>query len=398
MKVCVLTTSFPRYKGDFFGSFVHRLVSDLVRLKMQVRVVAPHGKGAQIENTVDGIKVQRFRYAFPDALQRVAYGGGIPANIGSSWLARLQLPLFLICYWFAAIRWSAGCQIVHANWTVSGLIAYLTAPMGKKPLVLTVRGSDIHRFQSGLTGLLTKRILFLMDAVIAVSDDIGKKLESLGVEPKRIHVVYNGVDERFFPRDQRSVRTELKLSATAQIVLFVGLLSPVKGVEYLIEAMESLLRRDRQSNLQCILIGDGPDRQQLEERAKELRIADRCVFLGTVPSEEIPSWLCAADVLALPSLSEGRPNVVLEAQACSIPVVATRVGGTPELICDGQTGILVDGGSSMGMAMGLERVLGDPEFGRRIGMQARLGIEKNGPTWKNAALRTIAIYNQLLSP
>ena len=108
--------------------------------------------------------------------------------------------------------------------------------------------------------------------------------------------------------------------------------------------------------------------------------------------------MCAADVLALPSLSEGRPNVVLEAQACSIPVVATRVGGTPELICDGQTGVLVDSGSSVGMAMGLERVLGDPEFGRRIGMQARLGIEKNGPTWKNAALRTIAIYNQLLSP
>ena len=250
-----------------------------------------------------------------------------------------------------------------------------------------------------ITATLAKITLsyYLMDAVIAVSDDIGKKLESLGVEPKRIHVVYNGVDERFFPRDQRSVRTELKLSATTQIVLFVGLLSPVKGVEYLIEAMESLLERDRQSNLQCILIGDGPERQQLEARAKELRIADRCVFLGTVPREEIPSWLCAADVLALPSLSEGRPNVVLEAQACSIPVVATRVGGTPELICDGQTGILVDSGSSMGMAMGLERVLGDPEFGRRIGMQARLGIEKNGPTWQNAALRTIAIYNQLLS-
>mgnify|MGYP001254024940 CR=1 FL=1 len=388
----MLTTGFPRYSGDLFGSFILQLARALVEQKLEVAIVAPHAADAARSEAWEGVQIRRFRYVWPATWQRLAYGGGIPSNIRVSWISRLQIPFFLICFWWAAIGACRRSDLVHCHWTVSGLVACLAMRLYSRPVILSVRGSDVHLVTGRALGWLNRRICRCMDVVIAVSEDIAAKLERAGVDRKKIRVVYNGVGSEFSPRDRQMARRELGLPESRFIVIFVGLLVPVKGVEFLLEALPLL----NDSNVYCVLVGDGVSQSELEAKARDLGIAEQVQFVGRRAASEVPLWISSADVLALPSLSEGRPNVVLEAQACGIPVVATRVGGTPELVRDGQTGLLVEPGSAASMARGLGRLLGDAPFRDSIGRAGRAMVEEGDSTWEASAAKVHDIYRELL--
>ncbi|MBI2505590.1 MAG: glycosyltransferase [Candidatus Latescibacteria bacterium] len=389
MKVCVLTTGFPRFAGDLFGSFVLELCRELAAQGVELEVVAPHEGGIPRRELVDGVRIWRFIYMLPTSWQRVAYGGGIPTNLKQSWAARLQVPFFLASFWWRAWRSSRRVDLVHCHWTICGLVGYL-ATRGRCPLVLSVRGSDIHLLEGGMMGGLNRWIYRRMDMLIAVSQDIAAKLGQSGVPREKIQVVYNGVDRRFRPRDRQEARQELGLPAAAFILLFVGLLVPVKGVEVLLEALEAL--GDRQ--MYCVLVGGGPLETELKAQVQARSLEAPVLFAGPRPTAQIPVWMNAADVLVLPSYSEGRPNVVLEAQACGLPVIATRVGGTPELIRDGETGLLVDSGDEAQLALALAGLKQNSEYRRRLGQAGRQSVQ--GCTWEASALQVRAIYDQLL--
>ena len=214
--------------------------------------------------------------------------------------------------------------------------------------------------------------------------------EALGVPKSKIKVVANGVDRRFQPADRRVMRERLGLPDGEFIVLFVGLLVPVKGVDLLVGALAELV----DPKPLCLLIGDGPERPELERQAAELGVGERLRFVGCRSSDEIPTWMGAADILVLPSRSEGRPNVVLEAQACGLPVVATRVGGTPELVCDGKTGLLVESEDVAGLADALQRLRIDRGLREALGRAGR--EQADGMTWAVSAEKMAAIYRDLL--
>ena len=330
-------------------------------------------------------------HALPEGWQKLAYGGEIPSNLRVSWIARLQILPFLVSFWWAAVTACRRCDIIHCHWTISGLVAYLATRQAPRPIVVSARGSDVHLMQGRLVGWLNRRVFRWVDTVIAVSDDIADKIEAAGVDRRKIRVVYNGVGPEFRPRDRQAMRRELDLPESKFIVLFVGLLVPIKGVDVLLQAM-SEMADDR---FLCVVVGDGPSRAQLERQAEELNIAERCRFAGQRPAFEIPRWLCAADVLVLPSRSEGRPNVILEAHACGLPVVATRVGGTPELIRQDETGILVDPGSSAALVAGLIRI-SDDRFRAALGKAAREAVEQGDSSWQASAERVMGIYGDLL--
>ena len=142
-----------------------------------------------------------------------------------------------------------------------------------------------------------------------------------------------------------------------------------------------------------MLVGVGPDQADLSKLADKRGIDDRLRFVGRKPSEEIPLWMAAADALVLPSYSEGRPNVVLEAQACALPVVATRVGGTPELVKDGATGLLVESGDAAGLAAALARLRADGPLRTTLGQAGHL--QASQMTWATSAEQMVAIYRDL---
>lgn len=393
MKVLMLTTGFPRFVGDLFGSFVYEQAHALSRCgSAQVTILAPHEKGLSRRETIGAIEVFRFRYAWPATLQRVAYGGGIPTNVRHSWWARLQVPLFLLGFLLGARRCGQSADLVHCHWTASGLVALWGLGRGKK-VVLSVRGSDINMLSGQWGRRLNQFIASRMDRVVAVSEDIAQKLAEAGVQREKISVIYNGVDSRFCPGDRLAARGNLQIPSEPFVLLFVGLLVPVKGIDVLIEALSPW--RDR-PGWKLYVVGDGPLLAALRERCLEEGVESQIDFVGRRASQEISQWMQAADVLVLPSHSEGRPNVVLEAQACGLPVVATCVGGTPELIRHRENGMLVEPGAVAPLREALEVLWKDGPLQRRMGEQARKHIETGKHSWEHSANALHALYCDVL--
>ncbi|MBT7864443.1 MAG: glycosyltransferase [Gemmatimonadetes bacterium] len=362
----------------------------LVQAGTQVVVVAPHEQGVPQQETVDGIEIHRFRYFLPESRQRVAYGGGIPTNVRNSWLTRVQVPFFLLAFALAARRWGRDCDLFHCQWTMTALVAWLASAGSSRPILLSVRGSDMLLSEHPLGLRLNRWLVSRADRITAVSEQIAGRLADHGVAHKT-QVVANGVSDRFQPRDRSAARQALGLPVDAVICLFVGMLIPVKGLDFLLSALQQVV----DERLLCVLVGDGPERQALERQAEENGLVDRVSFAGACPSDQVPAWLAACDFLVLSSLSEGRPNVILEAHASGRATLATDVGGTGELIEDGRTGLLVPSQDMAAMVAALQRLTGDADLRDRLGSAARERLTERGLTWAGTATAMRRIYDQL---
>ena len=237
-------------------------------------------------------------------------------------------------------------DVVYATWAYPDCYgAYVAAKKRGLPIVLRMHGSDINEYMRFPSR--RRRILEAADgsgAVIVVSKALKRILVDAGVDPGKVHLVYNGIDGTvFFPRDREESRRALGLGTQTAIILFAGNLKHVKGVDVLLEAFGGL---DVTRPAELHILGDGPLKGRLISDIKKLGLERRVFLHGSVPHAEIPVWLGASDLLCLPSRSEGTPNIVLEALACSRPVVASNVGGIGEIISESDGIISKKSGSS----------------------------------------------------
>ena len=232
-----------------------------------------------------------------------------------------------------------------------------------------------------------------MDRVVAVSDDLADSLYKIGIKKQKIEIVPNGVSGRFKPGNRVLCRQKQDLPEKAFIVLFVGLFVPVKGLDVLIDALS---KWRTETDWKCVLVGDGPEKADIVDRILRHELNRQFVFAGRQPVECIPAWMQSADVLVLPSRSEGRPNVAIEAQACGIPVVATRVGGTAEIVMDGKTGVLVDPENSDALENALRIMKRNENLRLEMGKRANEFISEQGFTWKDNAEKLNNLYRKLL--
>lgn len=249
-------------------------------------------------------------------------------------------------------------EVVLAYWLYpDGYGAVRAARAAGIPVVVGARGSDI-RVRDPLTRWLTRRMLRQADRLLTVSEDLrGIAVGRYGARPEATHTIPNGCDASLFhPRDRQAARDSLGVPADAELVLYVGRLVPGKGLHELFEAFAAL--RGQRPRLRLALVGDGPLRGELERRAAALD-GDSVQLAGSHPATGVAEWMAAADLVTLPSHSEGHPNVLVEALACGRPVVATRVGGIPEVI-DADCGVLVAPGDSAALATALSDVLDRP--------------------------------------
>lgn len=221
------------------------------------------------------------------------------------------------------------------------------------PLVAGARGSDL-RVRDALSRILTRPVVRSARRLLVVSEDLGRvALARYGAEVVRIRVVPNGCDAAIFhPHDRSAARAALGVPADARLVLYVGRLVPEKGLRELAEAMHALAASD--ARLHLALVGDGPMRSELEALLRPL--GARALLPGAQDAPAVAQWMAAADVVTLPSYSEGHPNVLVEALACGRPVVATPVGGIPEVV-DHSCGVLVPPRDPCALADGLRDVL-----------------------------------------
>jgi len=258
-------------------------------------------------------------------------------------------------------------DVIFAAWAFPD--GWAAVELGRRaglPVVVKVHGSDVLMLpqlpdrQAG-----TLHALRRADAVIAVSNDLSRRVIELGADPARVSVVYDGVDQSLFhPGPKNESRSRLGIGGDDPIVLFVGNLAPVKGIDILIEACRRL--RLNGSRFKCFIVGQGPLKGSLQRQIDDAGLSDSVRLVGPIPHNELPDWYRAARVFVLPSHSEGVPCVLLEAAACQTPAVATRVGGIPE-IAHWNRSRLVEPGNASEVAGAIDASLSDqPETAPKI--------------------------------
>ena len=393
MKICMLTTCFPRSKEDWSGHFVYQLARSLA-LQHTVHIVAPGSYHTPSQKSIDGINVHYFTYMIPRTLQRLAYGNGIISNLKKSIVAWFCLPFFLICFAITARKVSKTCDIIHANWIFSGLTALICRRKGKK-IVLTVRGSDINILnKSKLLKRINLFVLNRMDHIVTVSDSLRKIVLSFGIAPEKVTTIPNGIDtDLFYPGQKSKARSILNLPEKDLLIIYIGRLIKIKGIDILLEALKSVIKQINAIN--AYLIGSGELLPRLQETAKKAEIDNKIHFPGSQPPESISDWLNAADIFVLPSLSEGRPNVILEALACGTPILATEVGGIPELIKDGENGCLIPPGKSDVLAEKIVSILNDKKVCEKFSKAGPETIQNFSLTWNSCASKYENLYSWL---
>ena len=269
-----------------------------------------------------------------------------------------------------------------------GVAAAMLARWFGKPLVVTARGTDVNLIsQYRLPRLLIQWASRQAQASVGVSAALVERMRGLQLDPGRLHVMRNGVDsERFSPRPMAQMRTELGLTG-APLMLTVGNLHEHKGQRLVIEAFALLRAAHPQARL--VVVGDGPDSGWLRARAATLGLAHHISFAGQVPNAELARWYSAADVLVLASSREGWPNVLLEAMACGTPVVATAVGGIPEVVQSVEVGRLVTERSAPALSAAVSALLASAPDRGRVRAYAQ------GFSWDRTSQDQIALFESL---
>ena len=256
--------------------------------------------------------------------------------------------------------------------------------------VLLAQGSDVHAYlRSPLRRRAILRALAEAPACITRSRSLATQLAAAGADPTRLHPIVNGIDTSIFnAHGPLPEAPPPSLPAQAPVLLFVGNLLPVKDPSFLLNAFAQLPACPSHEPPHLVLAGKGPLRQELDAQAARLGIAHRVHFLGPQTAPQVASWMRRASLLAMTSRNEGLPNVILEAQACGLPVVATSVGGIAEVIDAPWKGRLTPPADLTAWITAAAEMLAAPTDRTRI---ATLGATR---TWQAAA----NAYHALLTP
>jgi glycosyltransferase involved in cell wall biosynthesis len=300
-----------------------------------------------------------------------------------------------------AVLAEGGFDVIHVHWVVpNGPIGARASSRHDLPLVVSLHGSDIAVSErSRAIGRATRWSLGRCAAVTAPSGDLLERARRLGASRLLERVPYGADAEAFEvpPGTADALRQRLGLGSGSIVVAGVGRLIPVKGFEYLVEAHAAAVAA--MPELRLVLVGDGDGRQELEERVRLLGVSDTVVLTGAVAPSQIPAHLAAADIVSVPSVRhggfvDGLPNVAFEAMAAGKPVVGSRVGGIPELVRDGENGLLVPEKDSAALANALVVLARDPALRARLGASGREEI-RTERSWDAVGRRFVEIYERI---
>ncbi len=383
MNVLFLTHNFPRSEGDAAGSFLLRLAKALKAEDVNVHVIAPAGPGLPNTDTIEGIPVERFRYA-PRKFEKLAYTGNMAQDVATSWSARLTLLSFLGADFVHAVRARRSFEpdIIHAHWWFpNGVVGTWLKGLTHRPLITTLHGTDVRLARSvGVAKPLFRHVVQHSTQVTAVSRWLADEAERV-VSMQRPTVAPMPVaTDLFSPGGQR----------TPARLLFVGRINTQKGIDHLLRSMSKM-----KTKATLDVVGDGPGRAAMMQLATDLGISDRVNWMGQLKQPQLVEYYRKASVMVVPSVDEGLGLAAVEALLCETPVVAFNSGGLTDVVRDGQTGVLVPPGDMQALAAALDEILASEERGRTLGVAGRIyALATFAP--ESVARRYAGIYRQAL--
>jgi teichuronic acid biosynthesis glycosyltransferase TuaC len=399
IRVLILASSFPSPRDPDQGPFMLRQL-DVVRERgCEFRVVAPLPKAPWPAGLLPGYHrmAERDRQAPP-----IEEYEGYRISHPKYWKlpGRLDFGLFGPFYYRGVLR---AVRAIYGEWKfdlIRGLSlvpdGYAAARLGRElgvPTMAAERGFINRCPDTGSWRRMYAETIASLDCVTAVSQAVAAKVHQLGTPRQPVKVIYTGVDrELFAPAPVEESRRSLGLPSGRLIACFARF-EAIKQPLLLLEAFGQLA--GRYQDLHLLWVGEGSMKGPFTETARRLGLAERVVLPGMVAHHAMPAWMRAADVVLLASESEGLPNTLVEAAACGKPVVATCVGGIPEVVLDGQTGLLVPQGDASALTAAVGRLLDDPVLARQMGERGREFVLGRF-SWKRYGQEMLTLYQSLL--
>jgi glycosyltransferase involved in cell wall biosynthesis len=386
----MLTSSYPRNDQDEAGIFVARLAEALAKLNLSVAVVVPHDKNEPTSEVSNTIQIRRFKYGL-FTKGNLAFGAGMLPNIRRNPLRLLQVPLYIVQTVRTALKAQTNPSLIHANWTLPLIAAWLLHLFWKLPYVVTIRGEDFRLLQKTPFRILLAPAIRRAHTIISVNQSFLSFFTStMKLPDSQVVCITNGVS---LPELQVQEVTHFKQRyslPSAPLLGYVGTIIPRKRIEVLIES----LTQKSLSGVHLLLAGrltDLPYLHEIRALATRYKVHDRVHFLGPLPPHEVPLLLSAIDVYVTASEFEGRPNAVLEALAAGKPSVVSKIEAHQEVIAQNQNGFLCT--NAQDMAVAIASILQDKDLRERLASQAKLSVADK--SWEHCAQRYLALYRQI---
>ena len=367
-RLLTLTTSYPRFKGDHAGSFIHAFINKFIN-NFDCTILAPDyfdSKNSKIENH----KVVYFSYFYPRYLQRLCYGYGIVDNIRRNPLTILQIPIFLFSFFLSALKLGKNSDIIHSHWLFpSGLIGAFIKKIYNIPHIITIHSGGFYFLTKfPFSSCIIRLIYNNSDYIVCVSSELKNELVKRTGNDKKISIIPMGVEigkgriNNIISKNERSIRKRF-------IIFYIGRLVKIKGVEYLIKAISKL------NEIELIIAGDGYELNKLILLSKKLGVNTK--FVGYVSGKKKKQLYESCDVVVVPSIqdksgrTEGMPLVILEAFSYCKPVIASNVGGIKDVINNGVNGFLVEPASELELREKIIELQLDNKYRYILGNKAR---------------------------
>ncbi|MBA2565288.1 MAG: glycosyltransferase family 4 protein [Gemmatimonadetes bacterium] len=391
MRVLQIVTAYPRDERDVITPWLASTLAGLRAEGIEPEVLAPSYRGSG-ESSVGGIRVHRFRYALPARLERLTHEETTPDRLGRNPAWALLVPGYVAagCFAAAALQRRRSYSVVHVHWPVPhGVMGLAARAAGKAGLVSTFYGAELRWTESRFAPASAfLRWYCRRGALVAISSATASALRRYTRRP--VHVVPYPSP---FPVDPAPLPpAEGARRPGPGSVLFVGRLVARKGVAALLRAAAR-----EGATYRVVIVGTGPEAPALRRLARDLGITGRVELTGPVGAGELSRRYREADVFALPATMDARGDteglgvVLLEALSHGVPVVATRRGGIPDIVTDGETGLLVEDGDLPALDRAIRRLLDDRELARRL---ATAGAERVARDFsvRRVAARLAEIY------
>lgn len=358
LRVVALAHAFPRSADDPVGLFVAQLALALRAEGIETMVVAPSAAGLPARDEFMGIQVRRFRYA-PESLETLAYTGTMGEQVRGSLGAKVAFAGLLLNGARAA-RAAArefDADLLHAHWWIpGGLVGTMVGRSLGLPLLTTMHGTDVRMLSSSLGKRLYRSVASRSHALTAVSSWLAAS--AMQVHPKPVTVAPMPVRTEDFTPGPASRQPRL---------LFIGKLTPQKGLPALLEALAAC-----RTSPQLEVVGAGRvDDRAIRERAEALGLGDRIRWMPILPQSELAKRYRDAYALVIPATDEGLGLTAVEAALSETPVIAFASGGLTDVVEHERTGLLVPTGDVAALAAAIDRVVEDPALARRLGTGGR---------------------------
>jgi len=385
MKICIVTTAFPRWENDSRAPFIMEAAKSIARQGVEVKVIASHSPRAKTHEIIDGIEIYRPRY-MPSKWENLhKEPGGIPEAWSNQKFGKYAIFPFILSQLFAVFRHTKDCDIIHANWTIAGFNAWINNLLFHIPYIITLQGSDIYKAANlSFARKITSNTLKRAKKIITLSNSLKNEVMKFEILENKIEVIPNGVNTRLFNSDSED---------RENLIIYTGSLIKRKGVEFLIKAIPDVI--DSYPDFRLMIIGEGNEENNLKDLVKSLSLSNHVIFLGQIDQNSVKEWLQKSKLFILPSIEEGQGVVLVEALACGTPCIGSDIGGIPDVISD-DVGSLVPPENPKALSEAILFYLNNEDVWLKKSKNSRIRATQHFD-WDVVGKKIVQLYYSLLS-